>query len=66
MRGYKLLVPSDCVAANSAKETEYSLLQMKNVLKADIRESIQVDLESFKPANRGDCGSAPASSIPEF
>lgn len=64
MRGYKLLVPSDCVAANSAKETEYSLLQMKNVLKVDIRQSIQVDLESFKPANRGDCGSASRNSMP--
>jgi hypothetical protein len=43
MRDYKLFVPADCVTANTADETEYSLLQMKNILKADIRESAEMD-----------------------
>jgi hypothetical protein len=52
MREYKLLVPSDCVAANTAKDTTYSLQQMKNILKADIRESTDIDLEALSAANR--------------
>jgi nicotinamidase-related amidase len=48
MRDYKGFVPSDCVVANTGKETEYSLLQMKNVLKADIRDSAEIDLEALK------------------
>jgi nicotinamidase-related amidase len=48
MRDYKLFVPSDCVAANTPDETEYSLLQMKNILKADIRQSAEVDLKAFR------------------
>jgi nicotinamidase-related amidase len=39
MRDYKLIMPSDCVAANTAQDTKYSLEQMKNVLKADIPDS---------------------------
>jgi nicotinamidase-related amidase len=64
MRDYKLIVPSDCVAANTAKDTEYSLQQMKNVLKADIRDSAEIDLEALlqgrsasKPANHEESGS---------
>ncbi len=53
MRDYRLFVPSDCVAANTAKETEYSLLQMKNVLKADIRDSVKIDLAALKAVDRG-------------
>jgi nicotinamidase-related amidase len=58
MRGYKLFVPADCIAANSAEETEYSVLQMKNVLKADIRESVEIDFDVFAAADRG--GRSPA------
>ena len=39
MCDYKLFVPMDCVASNTAEETEYSLRQMKTVLKADIRSA---------------------------
>ena len=48
MRDYKLFVPSDCVAANTPDETEYSLLQMKNILKADVRQSAEIDLKAFR------------------
>ena len=51
MRDYKLVVPSDCVAANTAEDTEYSLRQIKKVLKGDIRESSELDLGSMKVAN---------------
>lgn len=36
MRGYKLWIPSDCVASNSIAENEIALNHMKTVLKADI------------------------------
>jgi nicotinamidase-related amidase len=48
MRDYKLFVPSDCVAANTAEDTDYSLKQMKTILKADIRESAGIDLAALK------------------
>ena len=48
MRDYKLFVPSDCVAANTIEDTQYSLRQMKTILKADIRESISIDLSAMK------------------
>lgn len=60
MRDYKLFVPSDCVASNTAEETEYSLLQMKNILKADVRDSAEIDLEAFKTANHGQVAASDA------
>jgi len=48
MRDYRLCVPADCVASNTAEETEYSLEQMKNILKADIRPSPAIELRVLK------------------
>ena len=48
MRDYRLVVPSDSVASNTAEETEYSLRQMKTILKADVRPSIEIDLKILK------------------
>jgi nicotinamidase-related amidase len=48
MRDYKLFVPADCVASNTAEETEHSLRQMKYILKADIRPSIEIELSVLK------------------
>jgi nicotinamidase-related amidase len=48
MRDYRLFVPADCVASNTTKETEYSLRQMKNILKADIRPSTAIELSVLK------------------
>ncbi|MBV8356363.1 MAG: cysteine hydrolase [Deltaproteobacteria bacterium] len=48
MRDYRLFVPADCVASNSAEETDYSLRQMKHVLKADIRPSSSIELSLLK------------------
>jgi nicotinamidase-related amidase len=49
MRDYKLFVPSDCVASNTKEETEYSLRQMKTILKADIRPSSELELRALQP-----------------
>lgn len=39
MRDYKLIVPADCTASNTAVENREALNLMKNYLKADIRPS---------------------------
>jgi hypothetical protein len=36
LRGYRIVVPRDCVAANSARLTKEALTYMNTVLKADI------------------------------
>jgi hypothetical protein len=48
MRDYNIAVPGDCVAANTAEEKEYSMRQIKNVLKGDIRQSTEIDLAALK------------------
>jgi nicotinamidase-related amidase len=55
MRDFGLYVPEDCVASNTAEETSYALKQMHKVLKADIRDSAEIDLTSLagiEAANR--------------
>lgn len=47
MRDLRLVVPSDCVASNSAAENEASLAQMAGVLKADVTPSARVDLNAL-------------------
>lgn len=39
MRDFEIHVPSDCVAANTVRENEWSLGEMEKTLKADIRPS---------------------------
>jgi hypothetical protein len=41
-----VIVPGDCVASNRVPENRYALEQMSKVLKADIRESHELDLEA--------------------
>jgi nicotinamidase-related amidase len=50
MRDFHLVVPSDCVASNSAEENEHALELMKTVLKADTRPSTELDLDELKAA----------------
>jgi nicotinamidase-related amidase len=51
MRDLELMVPQDCVAACNAQEHCFAIEQMKNMLKADVTPSAQLDLA--KPlANR--------------
>ncbi len=47
MRDFKLFVPSDCVVSIEARNNEYALRQMKDVLKADIRPSTELDLSAI-------------------
>jgi nicotinamidase-related amidase len=42
MRGYQLIIPSDCIASNDYRDNEYALLMMKNVLKANIFTSSEI------------------------
>jgi nicotinamidase-related amidase len=54
MRDYRLLVPSDCVASNSERDTQYSLRQMEAILKADIRLSTEIELKVLKERHASD------------
>lgn len=42
MRDFRLYVPHDCVAANSVDDNRYALEQMRAILKADIRPSVEL------------------------
>ena len=47
MRDYHLIVPSDCVASNTAEDNHYALSQIQQVLKGDITPSTGVDLDAL-------------------
>src|SRR6185436_7446439 len=49
MRDYKLVVPADCTASNTATENRQALNLMKNYLGADVRLSSKV---RFASSNR--------------
>lgn len=44
MRDLELVVPEDCVAACNAEEHNFAMEQLKNMLKADVRLSGEIDL----------------------
>lgn len=48
MRDFQLVVPRDCVAANTSEDTDYALLEMQRVLKADIRPAAEVSFDDLK------------------
>jgi len=52
MRGYSLTIPADCVASNTVEDTEYSLHQMKSLLKADVLPSRTIDLAALSQAQK--------------
>ena len=47
MRDYQLIIPADCTASNTPADNEYALQQMRNVLKADIRPSTEIDFAAY-------------------
>ncbi len=47
MRDLELVVPQDCVAACNPKEHDFAMEQMKSMLKAEIKPSTELDLNSF-------------------
>jgi nicotinamidase-related amidase len=53
MRDYTLYVPRDCVAANTAEETNSALDEMERLLKADIRPSDEIDFKRIARAASG-------------
>ena len=42
MRDFRLVVPSDCVAANTEEDNCYALEEMRTVLKADVRPASEI------------------------
>ena len=50
MRGFRLSVPRDCVAAESAEAELWALRQMTRVLGADVRPSVALPLAALGPA----------------
>jgi nicotinamidase-related amidase len=48
LRDLSLFVPRDCVASNTTAENDAAVEQMHKILKADIRPSTELDLESIR------------------
>ncbi len=48
MRDFHLVIPSDCLASNTAEDNEHALEIMKTVLKADTRLSTELDFDELK------------------
>ena len=47
LRDFHLLVPADCVASISADDNQRALAHMQRVLKADVRPSTELDVETL-------------------
>jgi len=47
MCDFHLYVPVDCVASNTEEENRHAVDEMRKVLKADVRPSAALDLESL-------------------
>ena len=47
MRDFKLFIPADCVVSNTEEENEHALKQMETVLKANITNSTELDLQKI-------------------
>jgi nicotinamidase-related amidase len=45
MRDMELIVPEDCVAACNAHEHNFAMQQIKDMLKADVGPSTEIDFE---------------------
>ena len=48
MRDFHLVIPADCIASKTVQENASALKHMKNVLKADIRPSMELDMRALK------------------
>ncbi len=47
MRDFQLVAPADCVASNTEQETLHALEEMRNVLKADVRSSADLNFTAL-------------------
>ena len=52
MRGYRLIIPADCVASQTVRENTSALHLMQTVLKADVRPSTALDLPHVLASTR--------------
>lgn len=52
MRDFRLVVPSDCSAANTKQDHEHALDQIRSILKADIRPAAEISFGELKRASR--------------
>jgi nicotinamidase-related amidase len=57
MRGFKLFVPRDCVAASEPAHHEEALSLIERVLKADLTPSTELDLSALAQPERQERGS---------
>ena len=51
MRDLNVFVPADCVVSNTVEENQHALEQMRKVLKADITESHELDLDRIRKSS---------------
>jgi nicotinamidase-related amidase len=47
MRDYHIVVPADCVVSNTEEDNGYALRQIRQVLKGDIRPSVDLDFAAL-------------------
>jgi nicotinamidase-related amidase len=67
MRDFNLVIPSDCVASNTAEDNEHALKLMEQVLKAETTPSDKLDLEELKrAAAREPEAKEPQAQTPQF
>lgn len=45
MRGFSLIVPTDCVASNTVEENGHAIEEMRRILKADVRNSTEIHFD---------------------
>jgi nicotinamidase-related amidase len=55
MRGYRLVIPADCVASQTVRENTSALHLMQTVLNADVRPSTALDLRRLLASLRAPC-----------
>ena len=60
LRDLELIIPSDCVAAEQREDHEYALRLMRQVLKADLRPSTDLSMETLLQAGRTPSATAPS------
>jgi nicotinamidase-related amidase len=53
MRGFSVVVPPDCVAAEREADNEHALRQMARLLKAEVVPSERIDFERLTRSSRG-------------
>lgn len=47
MRGFRVVVPRDCIASERDEDNEHALRQIERLLKADVSPSTDVDLAAL-------------------